>query len=146
MTVMDRRVRQRPQRILLVEDSADLRQLWKIWLTIRGFAVDEARDGAEAVRKAQADLPDLILMDLAMPVLDGIAATERLKAQARTANVPVLAVSANVWPATVEKALRAGCEVFVPKPVDPDQLMEHVRAAFRRLDSAAAQAGRVAGV
>ena len=120
-------------RRLQLGQVAEVRQLCNVWLTLCGFAVEEARDGAEAVRKAQARPPDLILMDLAMPVLDGISATKALKAHPLTAPVPVLALSANVWPPTMEKALQAGCEVFVAKPVELDQLVEHLRAAFRRV-------------
>lgn len=71
---MERRLASRPQRVLLVDDSADLRALWKLWLMFWGFGVEEARNGAEAVEKARTHLPDLVLMDLAMPVLDGRAA------------------------------------------------------------------------
>ncbi len=68
--------------------------MWHDWLTIWGFDVDQAENGAEAVEKATACRPDLVLMDWTMPVLDGLAATERLKSQAGTAGVPVLALSA----------------------------------------------------
>lgn len=116
-----------------MDDSSDVRQLWKVWLSFRGFVVDEAQNGCEAIQKAKAARPDLILMDLAMPVLDGIRATALLKADSLTARVPVLAVSANVFPPTPQDAIAAGCDVFVPKPVDPEDLIEHVRAALRRL-------------
>ena len=129
---MERRVLPRPQRILVVDDSSDVRQLWKVWLGFWGFLVDEAENGCEAIRKARAQRPEVILMDVAMPVLDGISATALLKADQRTADVPVLAISANVFPPIPARALAAGCEVFVPKPVDPDDLIEHVRAAIRR--------------
>ena len=130
---MERRVLPRPQRILVVDDSRDVRQLWKVWLSFWGFDVEEAENGCEAIRKAWDARPDVILMDVAMPVLDGIRATALLKADSRTARVPVLAMSANVFPPTPQDALNAGCDVFVPKPVDPDDLIEHVRAAIRRL-------------
>ena len=91
---MDRRVAARPQRVLLVDDSADLRAMWRLWLTCWGFAVEEARNGAEAVERARIRPPDLIVMDLAMPVLDGQAAMQLLAADAVTAHVPVLALSA----------------------------------------------------
>ena len=131
-SVMERRVHPRPQRIFLAEDSADLRQRWSMWLTIWGFSVVEAQNGQEAVEKARVTDPDLIMMDIAMPVLDGIRATELLKADPVTAQVPVLAVSANVFPPTPSDALAAGCDVFVPKPLDPDNLIDHLRSALRR--------------
>jgi len=93
---MERRLASRPQRVLLVDDSADLRALWKLWLMFWGFGVEEARNGAEAVEKARTHLPDLVLMDLAMPVLDGRAAMQLLASDPGTAHVPVLGMSAQV--------------------------------------------------
>ena len=120
---MERRSAFRPQRVLVVDDTADLRELWKLWLTGWGFAVEEARDGAEAVRKARSRPPDLILMDLAMPVLDGREAMRQLAADPATARVPVLAMTAQ--PSTDE----GGC--FLPKPADPEHLLEQIRATLR---------------
>ena len=114
----------RPQRVLLVDDSADLREMWRLWLTSWGFTVEEAENGAEAVKKAFARPPDLILIDLAMPVLDGKATLEVLDANPITARVPVLAMSAQLDAGGV-----AGR--FLPKPADPDQLLAHIRATLR---------------
>ncbi len=130
---MERRRGTRPQRILIVEDSDDIREMWRTWLTIWGFEVDEARDGAEAVQKARCDTPDLVLMDLWMPVLDGFKATAELKRDPATASIPVLATSAQVSPPGPDKARSAGCEAFLPKPLDPDELLQQVRRAFARL-------------
>ncbi len=130
---MERRTTRRPQRILIADDSADIRELWRLWLTFWGFTVEEARNGCEAVEKAQRNTPDLILMDLWMPVLDGLEAIKRLKSDFATAQVPVLALSAQVEcpsPATVRAA---GAETFISKPCDPDVLLEHIRAAMARL-------------
>lgn len=127
---MERRLASRPQRVLLVDDSANLRHLWKLWLTFWGFAVDEARNGAEAVDKARTHLPDLILMDLVMPVLDGRAAMQLLASDPATAHVPVLGMSAQV-------AVYDGPETdgFLPKPAEPDQLLAFIRTALRPLSS-----------
>ncbi len=122
----------RPQRVLLVDDSADIREMWRMWLTFWGFNVEEAANGAEAVDKARQRRPDLILMDLWMPVLDGLQATRQIKADPRTAQVPILAVSAQVFSPAAENAIEAGCETFLPKPVDPDELLEHIRYSFAR--------------
>ncbi len=122
----------RPQRVLLVDDSADIREMWRMWLTFWGFNVEEAANGAEAVDKARQRRPDLILMDLWMPVLDGLQATRQIKADPRTAQVPILAVSAQVFSPAAENAIEAGCETFLPKPVDPDELLEHIRSSFAR--------------
>ena len=130
---MERRAGTRPQRILIAEDSDDIRHMWKAWLTYWGFQVDEAQNGAEAVRTALMRKPSLVLMDLWMPVLDGFSATAQLKSHPETADVPVLATSAQVSPPGPEQARRAGCDAFLPKPVDPDELLRHLRLAFRRL-------------
>ena len=127
---MERRHTPRPQHILIADDSDDVRLMWKAWLTFWGFTVDEARDGAEAVRKAQVRTPDLVLMDLWMPVLDGLTATARLRRDPVTAQVPVLALSANGQASASDEAKRAGCDAFLPKPLMPDELLDHLRAAF----------------
>jgi CheY-like chemotaxis protein len=116
--------------VLLVDDSRDIREMWRMWLTFWGFSVEEAANGAEAVAKARRERPDLILMDLWMPVLDGIQATRQIKADPRTAQVPVLAVSAQVFSPAAEDALAAGCDTFLPKPVSPDELLEQIRYSF----------------
>jgi CheY-like chemotaxis protein len=130
---MERRTGPRPQRVLIVDDSADIRALWRLWLTFWGFSVEEARNGLEAVNKAEAHPPDLILMDLWMPVLGGAAATEQLKRAPATANVPVLVMSAQGEDPDTQAVLAAGADVFMPKPCDPDVLLEHIRSAMKRL-------------
>jgi CheY-like chemotaxis protein len=119
------------KRVLIVDDSRDLREVWHDWLTIWGFEVDEAANGAEAVEKAHACPPDLVLMDWTMPVLDGLHATEMLKADALTAAVPVLALSADVFAPTPQEALGAGCASFLGKPVSPELLLNEIRRAIR---------------
>jgi CheY-like chemotaxis protein len=133
---MERRQIPRPQRILIAEDSDDIRLMWKAWLTFWGFTVDEARNGAEAVRMCQAHKPDLVLMDLWMPIMDGLSATIQLQSDAATSDVPVLALSASGLPSTAERAKAAGCAAFVAKPVEPDELIEHLRKAFARMRDA----------
>src|SRR4026208_690358 len=81
---VDRRRSSRPQRVLVVDDSADIRELWRLWLTFWGFSVHEARNGYDAIPNAAEVQPDLILMDLWMPVVDGVEAMRRLKADSRT--------------------------------------------------------------
>jgi two-component system cell cycle response regulator DivK len=130
---IERPILPRPQRVLIVDDSEDIRELWRLWLTFWGFEVEEATDGAEAVRRAKAHRPDLVLMDLWMPVLDGLDATAQLKANRSTTDVPVLALSADVFPPTPDRARAAGCDAFLAKPLDPDSLLEEIRVAFRRV-------------
>lgn len=130
---LERRVLPRPQRVLVVDDSADLREVWREWLTLWGFHVEEAENGLEAVLKAKAAPPALVLMDLTMPVLDGIGAAEQLKADPATAPVPILAISADLMSAAPETAIEAGCDVFLPKPIRAAHLLEEIRQAFRRV-------------
>ena len=127
---MERRRLPRPQRVLIAEDSEDIRLLWKMWLTHWGFTVDAAPDGAEAIRMAQAHKPDLVLMDLWMPVLDGLNATTQLRNDPAMADVPILALSANGNPSAPPEATAAGCDAFFLKPIEPDQLLDHMRRAF----------------
>jgi len=127
---MERRRLPRPQRILLVDDAADVREMWRLWLTLWGFAVDEAADGSEALQKAQEHRPDLVLMDLWLPVLDGLDTTRALRADASTATVPVIALSAN-HPWAAAAVTEAGCDSYLPKPLNPDALLEALRTALR---------------
>ena len=128
---MERRFLPRPQYVLLVDDSDDARVMWRMWLGLWGFNVEEAVDGAEALRKARARRPDLILMDLWLPVLDGLDTTRALKADASTAAVPVIALSAT-HPWAAGAVTDAGCNLYLPKPLEPDELLEAMRAALAR--------------
>ena len=130
---MERRRRPRPQRVLIADDSQDIREMWRRWLTARGFTVDEAVNGADAVEKVRLHPPDLVLMELWMPVLDGLEATRELKADAATASVPVVAVSSQRSLLGAAQAKAAGCETFLAKPLDPEALLETVRESFARL-------------
>jgi len=128
--VVDRRVLPRPQRVLVVDDSADVRELWTMWLQFWGFAVEQASNGLDAVKKARTFQPHLVLMDLWMPVVDGLAATETLKADPHMKDVPVLALSADTFSPARERALQAGAECFLPKPINPDTLLEAIRGSL----------------
>ena len=128
----DRRRHPRPQRILLADDSDDIRELWKLWLTWCGFTVEEACNGQQAVQKALLAPPALILMDMWMPVVDGVEALQRLKGDSRTAQIPVLAMSAQSSTPDAATIVRAGADVLLAKPCDPDLLLEHIRTAMRR--------------
>jgi CheY-like chemotaxis protein len=129
----ERRVLPRPLRVLVVDDSRDIRELWRDWLHYWGFLVDEAQDGRTAVQRATAARPDLVLMDLWMPILDGFAATEQLKANPSTSAVPILALSADSLMPTRDRAMKAGCEAFLPKPIASDDLLEEIRRALSRV-------------
>jgi CheY-like chemotaxis protein len=129
---MERRRGPRPQRVLLVDDSDDIRELWRLWLTSWGFTVEEARDGYQALQAARRSAPALILMDLWMPVVDGVEAVRQLKADARTAHVPVVAISAQSLSPNAATVVAAGADAVLLKPSDPDVLIEYIRAAMGR--------------
>jgi CheY-like chemotaxis protein len=113
--------------VLIVEDQSDLRQLYVQELTISGFDVIEAANGLDAIAHSSAQYPDVILMDLSLPILDGWEATRRLKSDSRTAHIPVVALTAHDGSGELQRATRAGCDWFVPKPCPPNDLIEEVR-------------------
>jgi CheY-like chemotaxis protein len=125
-TLDSRSQRERPL-ILLVEDQSDLRRLYAEQLTISGFDVIEASNGAEAVTWTSSHHPDVVLMDLSLPVLDGWEATRRLKGDEKTAHIPVVALTAHDGAGDLQQATEAGCDWFVPKPCPPDALIVEVR-------------------
>ena len=118
--------RRRPL-VLLVEDHGELRQLYAHELTLSGFDVIEAANGADAITRTEAHAPDVVLMDLSLPVVDGWEATRRLKSDARTAHIPVVALTAHDGSGELQRATRAGCDWFVPKPCPTDALIAEVQ-------------------
>jgi CheY-like chemotaxis protein len=119
-------------KILYVEDNEDNIYMLTRRLERHGFAVVVANDGAEGLAMARAEIPDLILMDLGLPVIDGWEATRRLKAGSETRWIPIIAVSAHAMAGDREKALGAGCDEFEAKPLDVARLLEKIRAALAR--------------
>jgi CheY-like chemotaxis protein len=115
------------KKILIVEDVGFNRDLL-IQILDEDYAVVTADDGAAGVAKAVAERPDLVLMDLSLPVIDGWEATRRIKADPSTASIPVIALTAHAMSGDEEKAKAAGCDDFLTKPVDEDLLF----AALRR--------------
>ncbi|MEW5855412.1 MAG: response regulator [Myxococcota bacterium] len=113
--------------VLVVDDYEDAVDIITELLTFEGYEPVVARNGAEALDKAYAQVPDLILMDLSLPELDGWEASRRLKADKRTAHVPIIALTAHALTQHAEKARAAGCDAFVTKPCDPDKLMTEIR-------------------
>lgn len=109
--------------VLVVEDYADSRLMMARLLEMSGYRVVEAADGRAAVRAAERECPDVVLMDLQMPVLDGFTATSLLRRTERTRGVPVIAVSAQSGEDYVSAARLVGCDHFVAKPVDFDLLL-----------------------
>jgi two-component system, cell cycle response regulator DivK len=115
-------------RVLYVEDNEDNVYLLKMRLElIEGYDIAVAKDGGEAIAQVTADPPDLILMDLNLPGIDGWEATRRLKADAKTKAIPVIALTAHAMAGDREKALAAGCEDFDTKPIDFDRLLDKMK-------------------
>ena len=114
-------------KILYVEDNEDNLFMLTRRLRRRGFEVCVARDGEEGVAMAERENPDLILMDLALPVIDGWEATRKLKASPRTRAIPVIAVSSHAMSGDRETALAAGCDDYDTKPIEFERLLEKIR-------------------
>jgi two-component system cell cycle response regulator DivK len=111
-------------KILLVEDQEMNRDMLSRRLMKRGYEVVIAVDGAEGVAKARSESPDLILMDMSLPVMDGWEATRTLKGEEATRAIPVVALTAHAMNTDREKALEAGCDAYETKPVDLPKLLE----------------------
>ena len=109
------------ERILLVEDNPMNRRVSQFLLKAQGYIVDEARDAQEALEMLKARLPDLILMDLQLPGMDGYAATKIIKQDATTKDIPIVALTAYAMAGDAERAREAGCDGYITKPIDPDE-------------------------
>ena len=114
--------------VLLADDSPDTRALYGEYLELCGFRVETASDGEEAVRKAEAQWPGVIIMDLAMPRMDGWEAIRKLRANPQTASIPIVALSAFTMAESSERARAAGANVCLSKPCLPSQVGRVVRA------------------
>ncbi len=115
------------KRILVIEDTEDNRQIIRDLLTSAGYEMIEAVDGAQGVAMATEHKPDLILMDMQLPVLDGYEATRRIKANPALAHIPVIAVTSYALSGDEAKTKAAGCNAYVAKPFSPRQLLAKVR-------------------
>lgn len=115
--------------VLVVEDDPPLRRMIGIFLRAAGYRVCAAEDGLSGLALARDERPDLVLLDLMMPGLDGWEVLRRIKGDARTAAIPVLVLTASVDPPLTEQALQLGATRFLAKPIDSRVLVEHVDAA-----------------
>lgn len=113
--------------ILLVEDNEDNRVVYRTMLMHFGFHVVEAGDGRAALERAREDRPDLILMDISIPVMDGWEATRTLKADPATAGIPVIALTAHALDSDRARAAEIGFDIFLAKPVEPRRVVSEVR-------------------
>jgi CheY-like chemotaxis protein len=123
-----------PTKILIVEDDEMNRDMLSRRLELHGFHIVPAIDGREGLALAAAEAPALILMDMSLPEMDGWETTRRLKADAATRSIPVLALTAHAMVSDREKALRAGCDDYDTKPVDLPRLLAKMEALLREED------------
>ena len=123
--------------VLVVEDYQDAREMYAAYLQFSGYDVVEAGNGVEAVEKTLDLLPDIVLMDLALPRMDGWEATRRLKNDERTRHIPIVALTGHALAGHAEGAREAGCDAFVTKPCLPDALVTEIK---RLLDAPDANA------
>jgi len=114
------------QKILVVEDNQDNRELVVKVLKVNGYHVIEAVDGEEAIEKTRAENPDLILMDLFIPKIDGYEVTRRLKRDIDLKSIPIIALTAHAMKGDMEVALAAGCDGYMPKPIDVRELPKQI--------------------
>jgi CheY-like chemotaxis protein len=119
-------------KILLVEDNEMNRDMLSRRLLRKGFEVVIAVDGGLAVAMAESERPDLILMDMSLPVIDGWEATRRVKADAKTAHIPVIALTAHAMSGDREKAFGVGCDDYDTKPIEMPRLLEKIEALLVR--------------
>jgi CheY-like chemotaxis protein len=120
-----------PRTILVVDDFDDTRLLLRTWLERKGFRVLEAENGTRAVAVAETERPNLIIMDLEMPEMDGLAATRKLRELKNFAIVPIVAVSAYGADQYRDHALAAGCNEYVSTPFEPDDLEKLIRSLLK---------------
>lgn len=118
--------------VLVVEDYQDAREMYSAYLQFSGYRVAEATNGLEAIEKTLELMPDIILMDLALPKIDGWEATKRLKSDERTKHIPIVALTGHALAGFAEGAREAGCDAFVTKPCLPDALVAEIRRMLDR--------------
>ena len=122
-----------PPTILLVEDNLHNRRIFQGVLAHAGFRVVEAEDGGKALAAVQQDKPDLILMDLSIPVIDGWECTRRLKADPATSVIPIIALTAHAMRGDEARARAAGCDGYLSKPISPKRVVEEVKRVLKLL-------------
>jgi two-component system, cell cycle response regulator DivK len=128
--------------VLVVEDYQDAREMYAAYLQFSGYRVAEAANGIEALEKTRELMPDIILMDLALPKMDGWEATRRLKADEQTRHIPIVALTGHALAGHAEGARQAGCDAFVTKPCLPDALVTEIQRMLSTKRSETASARR----
>lgn len=123
-------------KILLVEDNEMNRDMLSRRLERRGYQIIIAVDGAQGVATARSEIPDLVLMDMSLPVMDGWEATRQLKADPATQNIPVIALTAHAMAGDRERTLEAGCDDYDTKPIELPRLLEKIDSLLQKKGSA----------
>ena len=123
--------------VLVVEDYQDAREMYAAYLQFSGYRVAEATNGIEAIEQANELMPDIILMDLALPKMDGWEATRRLKMAEKTRHIPIVALTGHALAGHAEGARQAGCDAFVTKPCLPDALVAEIKRMLTARDGGA---------
>jgi CheY-like chemotaxis protein len=122
-------------RILIIEDNEDNRIIYRTILEFTGYDVIEAGDGQLGIDLARAELPDAILMDISLPIVDGWDATRTLKGDARTRHIPIIALTAHALASDEAKAYEVGCDAYLSKPVEPKTVLAEVEKMLARRQS-----------
>jgi two-component system cell cycle response regulator DivK len=128
---MEDRGKDVPKKILVVDDNQDSRELVVKVLKNKGYEIIEATDGEEAIEKAVGERPDLILLDISIPKLDGYEVTRRLKSREEFKDLPIVALTAHAMKGDRAKALEAGCEGYISKPINIRELPEQVKSYLK---------------
>ena len=128
--------------MLVVEDYQDAREMYAAYLQFSGYRVAEATNGLEAIEQANELMPDIILMDLALPKMDGWEATRRLKMEENTRHIPIVALTGHALAGHAEGARQAGCDSFVTKPCLPDALVAEIQRMLSAREGTGPAAGR----
>jgi CheY-like chemotaxis protein len=119
-------------KLLLVEDNEMNRDMLSRRLARHGFDIIIAIDGVEGIEKALSESPDIILMDMSLPIVDGWEATRQLKGAEETSNIPIIALTAHAMAGDRERAINAGCDDYDTKPVELDRLIEKINAQLKK--------------
>jgi two-component system cell cycle response regulator DivK len=120
-----------PKKLLIVDDNQDSRELVVKIMKNKGYQIFEAVDGEDALEKAMAEKPDLILMDISIPKINGYEVTRRLKSQVDFKNIPIIALTAHAMKGDREKALEAGCEGYISKPINVHELPDQIKSYLK---------------
>ena len=122
-----------PPLVLVVDDAKDTRVIYAESLRFRGYRVEEASDGQEALERVSASMPDVVILDLKLPVIDGCEATRRLKIGPATKAIPIIVLSGHLLEESRLAALAAGADIYLTKPCLPDDLARHIDELLDRL-------------